>query len=325
MPGSWLSQYALRNARLGPALLRDLVLQRRQRLLQLVLRRLRPAPVLHVRPAFPGAPGAARAARGGPRHPGVPRILAPQLLEPPVPPAPRAVRRVADRALLVEVLVVVLRGVEGLQPHDLGHDRLRQPSRGVERALRLLRRAPLCLVLVEDRRAVLVPPIAELPSAVGRVHVVPEGLEELPVAQPRGVVGHLHRLGVAGRPLGHLLVRRVLDSAARVARDDRDDAGDLLQRRLDAPEAAAGEGGTGERRRGRSGAAGVPRGREEPQPAESEAGGEDAGPKGHGVQGNLHSCKRRPGCPRSASPPLRRVKSREARGPPPPAIGYDGR
>ena len=57
----------------------------------------------------------------------------------------------------------------------------------------------------------------------------------------RGVVGDLHDLGVAGAPAADLLVGRVRDLAAGVARDHALDALQVLVDRLQAPEAAAAQ------------------------------------------------------------------------------------
>src|SRR5690606_12292497 len=71
------------------------------------------------------------------------------------------------------------------------------------------------------------------------------------VADLLRVEGDAHGLGVAGHAAGDLLVGGSRDGAAHVAGLDVDDAGELLEEVLDAPEAAAGEvavlGGGGRR------------------------------------------------------------------------------
>src|SRR5487761_66821 len=73
------------------------------------------------------------------------------------------------------------------------------------------------------------------------VHV-PEGVQELVIGDLGRVVGHLHRFGVAGPAAADLLVRRVVASATGVPGDGIDDAGHLVEKVLDTPEAAACEG-----------------------------------------------------------------------------------
>src|SRR4051794_38330561 len=86
--------------------------------------------------------------------------LAPDLLEPVIAAAARAVELVADGVLLVVVLVVPLGGPERGHRRDLGLDRLLEPllhlgPRGLGEPL-------LVLVMDEDPRAVLRPVVAEL-------------------------------------------------------------------------------------------------------------------------------------------------------------------
>ena len=112
--------------------------------------------------------------------------------------------------------------------------------------LGFLRQPPLRLVVHEDAGAVLAAHVAELRVGGQRIDVAPEHVEELCVGDLAGVVHDLDRLGVAGLAGRDLLVRRVRRAAARVAGGGRDDAVQLVERRLHAPEAAAGEGGPGE-------------------------------------------------------------------------------
>ncbi len=104
------------------------------------------------------------------------------------------------------------------------------------------RRPLLRLVVDEDRRAVLVAAVAELAARVQEVDIAPVDVEELLVADDFRVVAELHRLRVAGPAGRDLLIGGVRVGAADVARDGLDHPGHLLEVRLGAPEAAAGEG-----------------------------------------------------------------------------------
>src|SRR6185295_5443647 len=110
---------------------------------------------------------------------------APELREPLIAAAAVAVELVAERILLVVVLVVFLGGVELRGRCDLRLDGL------LEALLHLgpggFGQALLRLVVVEDGRAVLVARIAELAVLHQRIDVVPEGVEQLLVADLRGI------------------------------------------------------------------------------------------------------------------------------------------
>src|SRR5258706_5503512 len=185
-------------------------------------------------------PGAGRARD---RKPTLLAALAPELLEAPVAAAGVAVKLVAERVLLVVVLVVLLGGIEGSGRHDLGLDGLLEAL--LHLGLRGLGQALLRLVAVEDRRAVLVPHVAELAVLHQRIDVVPERVEQLLVTDLRRIVGYLDGLDVAGAARGDLLVGGILLAAARISRSGRQDARDLVERRFHAPEATGGEGGLG--------------------------------------------------------------------------------
>ena len=63
----------------------------------------------------------------------------------------------------------------------------------------------------------------------------------LRVGDFRRIVNDFDRFCVAGAPRGNLLVRGILRAPARVAGSRRDDARQLIERRLHAPETAAGK------------------------------------------------------------------------------------
>src|SRR5262249_53253968 len=167
-------------------------------------------------------------------------LPAPQLRQPRVAPAIVAVELVADRILQVIVLVIVLRLVERAGGHDLRRHRLLEAR--LDPCLRRFRQSALLVVVVEARGAVLVAVVAELAVLRQRIDVVPEHVEELLEAHVRRVVGDLDRFGVAGAAVRHLLVARVGDVAAGIARGSAHDAGDLVEIGLHTPEAAAREG-----------------------------------------------------------------------------------
>src|SRR2546425_6572339 len=114
-------------------------------------------------------------------------LFAPELLEALGPAAVELVEPVPDRVLLVEVLVVLLGGIELRGGHDLGDDRPLERLGLHQRLLRFLGKPLLRLVVVEDGRTILVPIVAELPVRRGWINVVPEDLQELGVADLGGI------------------------------------------------------------------------------------------------------------------------------------------
>src|SRR5262249_59648339 len=92
------------------------------------------------------------------------------------------VEAVANRVLPIVALMVVLCSVERRRRNDLRDDRARYPQRFGRLLLRLFGESLLFLVVVEDRRAVLVAAVAELPGGVGGIDGPPEDLHQGSVA-----------------------------------------------------------------------------------------------------------------------------------------------
>src|SRR5262249_22668297 len=104
------------------------------------------------------------------------------------------------------------------------------------------RQRALLVAVIEDRAAVLVAVVAELPILRQRIDVVPEHVEQLLIAHLGRVVHDLHRFGVAGAAARHVLVAGIGGVPAGIARGGADHALDLVEIGLYAPETAAGEG-----------------------------------------------------------------------------------
>ena len=104
--------------------------------------------------------------------PSVAGRITPQLPQPRIPAAPLTVEPVADRVLLVVVLVVLLSWPELRRPDDLGNDR--PPKRLVlfQSPLRRLGQPALLLAVVEDGGAVLVTAIRSLPVRLSTIEAV---------------------------------------------------------------------------------------------------------------------------------------------------------
>src|SRR5438132_7761919 len=113
----------------------------------------------------------------------------PELLEALGPAAVELVEPVPDRVLLVEVLVVLLGGIELRGGHDLGDDRPLESLGLHQRLLRFLSKPLLRLVVVEDGRAVLKSIVTELSVCRGGINDVPEDLHEASGADLSWIVG----------------------------------------------------------------------------------------------------------------------------------------
>src|SRR5262249_53156632 len=123
-------------------------------------------------------------------------LLPPQFFEPGVSSAIEAIEFIADGILHVVILMVLLGFVERAGRHYCGRNVLLESVRN--RSLRGLRQRALLVAVIEDRAAVLVAVVAELPILRQRIDVVPEHVEQLLIAHLGRVVHDLHRFGVAG-------------------------------------------------------------------------------------------------------------------------------
>src|ERR1051325_7484697 len=139
--------------------------------------------------------------------------------------------------------MILLGGKEHRERLELRHDRIVEDVLGLELADHLFRDAALVIVVIEDSGAILRADVAALTIERGRIVNREKDAEQLAVRNLRGVVGHLHRLGVAGRSGADGLVARIRDVPTRVPRRDLRDTAQLLERRFEAPKAAAGECG----------------------------------------------------------------------------------
>src|SRR6185503_17551286 len=97
--------------------------------------------------------------------------------------------------------------------------------------------AELLVVMNDNRRPVLGPPVVALAHSLRRVMVLPEDLQQLVVARLGRVEYDADGLGVTGPAGTRLLVSRVGRVAALVANGGGPNAGQLPERLLFAPEA----------------------------------------------------------------------------------------
>src|SRR5450759_4103258 len=166
-------------------------------------------------------------------------VRAPDLFQPLIAAAIPPVEFIFRRVLQIEILVIVLGCVERAGGDDLRIDRLLEL--GLDFFLGGFRQFALLVVAHENRGAVLVAAVAELPVLHGRIDGVPVMREQLLVGDLARIIDHLHRLGVPGATGGDLLVARIGDVPAGVARRGRDHPRHVVEIRFRAPEAAASE------------------------------------------------------------------------------------
>src|SRR5262249_17135828 len=129
-------------------------------------------------------------------------LLPPQLLEPRIAPAIKAIKFIADGILQVVVLMVFLGFVERPGRYDLGCNRLLEAL--LDNRVGGFRLRTLLLTTIKDRAAVLIAVVAELPILRQRIDIVPEHLEQPAIAHLRRIVHDLHPLGMAGAAMRHL-------------------------------------------------------------------------------------------------------------------------
>ena len=147
--------------------------------------------------------------------------------------------------------MVLFRRKERRERREFGDDLAPPKVLAVQGTENLLGDPPLRLVLVEDDGAVLGTDIRALSVLRRRVVGRHEDREEVTVGEDLGVEGDLDDLGVSCAAPADLLVRRVGHRAARVAGHHAEDAPQLGEDGLRAPEAPAAYRGD----RGRGGSA----------------------------------------------------------------------
>ena len=136
------------------------------------------------------------------------------------------------------VLVIFLGLVEVLQRQVLHHQRAAVLL--LQRIQRLLDGGLLGSIRVVDARAVLCTAVIALLVQAGGIDDAEVVLQDVGQAQTVGVIGHLHRLGMA-RATDHVLVAGVLRAPIGIARHGIHHARDALEIGFHAPEAAAGQ------------------------------------------------------------------------------------
>src|SRR5882724_1643205 len=95
----------------------------------------------------------------------------------------------------------------------------------------------------ENRGAILRAEVWPLAIDLGGIVNLPEGVEQLVVADFGRVEGDLHNFGVAGFVGAHVFVSWIGSVAAGIAYGGVDHAGDFLEGSFDAPEASGPESG----------------------------------------------------------------------------------
>jgi hypothetical protein len=86
-----------------------------------------------------------------------------------------------------------------------------------------------------------VAPVGELTAVIGGIDLTPEGVQQLLVRDPLGIVHHLDHLNMASGPI--IFIRRVGRAAAGITRLNREHTIEFFKRRFHAPETAAGKQG----------------------------------------------------------------------------------
>ena len=211
----------VREGALGAALLRDAILLGAQALLQLGIRSL--AVAGHIK---------------APAHGGGCRRIARRLARQRLVSLAHVNMAIAVGVLGQIVLVIFLGLVEVLQRQVLHHQRAAVLL--LQRIQRLLDGGLVSRIRVVDARAVLCTAVIALLVQAGGIDDAEVVLQDVGQAQAVGVIGHLHRLGMA-RATDHVLVAGVLRAPIGIARHGIHHARDALEIGFHAPEAAAGQ------------------------------------------------------------------------------------
>ena len=144
-----------------------------------------------------------------------------------------------ERVLAEEILVVFFGEVERTERFHRRDDLVIPPLLGASAGL--LEEFALGIVRGEHCRSVLGTNVGTLAIELRRIVHREEGVEDDIDRKNLVVKGHPDRFGVARLPCAHEFVARIGNSAARVARLNRDDPTQGSVGRIEAPEASAGE------------------------------------------------------------------------------------
>src|SRR5882672_2752078 len=144
-------------------------------------------------------------------------------------------------ALLQIFLVIFFRAIKGACRRDFRCDGPLELSARLQRRARFLGNRFLLRRMSENRRAVLRAEVRSLAVHLRRVVRFPENIEQLFVTHLCGIERHLHYFRVSGFVGAYIFVSRVRRLSAAIPHSRVNHSGNLLERRLDAPEAARSE------------------------------------------------------------------------------------
>ena len=150
----------------------------------------------------------------------------------------------------VKALVILLGRVKRFGRQDGGDYRPGKNPAFLQLFFGLLCLSALILIGVKDGADIAAAAIGKLAARIGRVNLLPVGIEELFEADALRIVDNLHHLDMAAFAV--ILVGRVFGAAARIAGCDRQNPFQLVKGRFHAPETAACKHGLRLPGRGRS-------------------------------------------------------------------------
>ena len=139
--------------------------------------------------------------------------------------------------------VVVLRGIESVQRHNLRHDGFFPEVSFIEFSDERFSDGSLPVVVIEDGGTVLRAHVLALPVQCGRVVDGEENLQDFPIRNLVRIESQLDRLGVTRGVGADSLVGRIDGGTAGVAGSHILNPIHFFEDGLQTPEAAAGKGG----------------------------------------------------------------------------------
>src|SRR5271170_3050069 len=143
---------------------------------------------------------------------------------------------VCRAALLKVTLVIFLGRPEWPGRGDLGDDGMVEFSARLQRLLRFVRRCFLLRRVEKDGGAVLLAIVRALPVDLCRIVHLPEGFEQLLVADLRWIKRYLNHFGVASCVCAHFAIRGIFLLTTGVAGNRVDHAGNPTKIGFDTPE-----------------------------------------------------------------------------------------
>src|SRR5260221_10031882 len=122
-----------------------------------------------------------------------------------------------ESALLQILLVIILCFVESRRRRNLRDDRAAIPAASLALFLRRFRCGLLIVVVIKNRRAVLLTNIRSLSVECRRIVILPENGKQIVIAESLRIVSHLDDFGMSCSPAADVLISGVFHRSAQIS------------------------------------------------------------------------------------------------------------